>query len=107
MAPQNETPKNGILDFMNRIAPTGFVTIVTAALFWVAGNTTSANVQLAVIQESINNLKKDLVILSADRYTVTQANSDRGVILLEITHLKDVDAEIKRRITELEKRPDK
>lgn len=106
----DEKDKSGIVGLINKIAPTGFVTILTASILWVANNTTSANVQLAVqavklatIQESIDNMKKDIVAENNNKYSLAQATADKAILQSEITHIREESSELKLRIAALEK----
>lgn len=105
-----EKDKNPFVKFINNVAPAAFVTIVTAAIFWVANNTTSANTQLAVLttqlnnlQTSVDNLKKDITSSESSKYTGAQANSDKALVQSELLHLKEDFLDLKTRVSVLEK----
>lgn len=102
---------SGLLSFISKISPGIFVALVVMSIGWIGSNSMQTNVTLAVMSADIIQLKEQIKTAGNDRYSNTQAISDRAYYLAEISHLKDaqlnVDARLLRaelRVLELERK---
>ena len=103
---KSETPdfKNAIVSFISKVSPMLFVAAVVGSIGWIGSNSMQTNVTLAVMSNDISQLKEQIKSTSIDRYTGTQAMSDRNFYLSEMSHLKDSIAAIDIRLLRAEQR---